>query len=225
MEYKKNEDGTDFLDENGEKVPIEVTDDKKETAKVIGNLVEELKESRLKLATAENLLKANAEKKPEGETKPLTDDEKLDLAITKKLAEKSASDAQANKKAAFEKFVTENKEFHPDNDPTGLRRDALQKKVNQFNTEGLQTVEQFLSVIGDAKKLLLGSDTEVYTSTRKNLDSFPTPKPDPAGRQPEVLNPKELKLAAMPGNTKEKILKLKAKNPDYLAELLKYVRD
>lgn len=225
MEYKKNQDGTDFLDENGNKVPIEITDDKKESAKVIADLVEELKVTRLKASTAEALLAANAEKKPEGEPKPLTDEEKLDLAIAKKLAQKEAENAQENKKLAFEKFITEHKEFHPDNDPTGLKRKALQDKVNRFNTEGFTRVEEFLTVIGEAKTLLLGNDTEVDISTRKNLDSFPTPKPDPAGRQPEVLNPKELKLAAMPGNTKEKILKLKAKNPDYLAELLKYVRD
>lgn len=225
MEYKKNQDGTDMLDENGQPIPVEVTDDKKESAKVIADLVEELKVSRLKASTAEALLAANAEKKPEGEPKPLTEEEKIEKIVEETLSKKLAADAQENKKLAFEKYITEHKEFHPDNDPTGLKRKALQDKFDRFNTEGLKTVEEFLTVIGEAKTLLLGNDTEVDTTTRKNLDSFPTPKGDPAGRQPEVLSPKELKLAQMPGNTKEKILKLKAKNPDYLAELLKYVRD
>lgn len=226
MEYKKNADGTDELDAQGNPIPVDNTDDKeKEAAKVIANLTEEIKQERIKRSVAEALLEENKKNVPPAPEKPLTDDEKLEALVDKKLKEKEASNAVANKKTAFEKFVTENKEFHPDNDPTGLRRDALQKKVNQFNTEGLATVEEFLSVIGDAKTLLLGNDTTIETSKDKKLDSFPTPKGDPAGKRNEELTPKELKLAQMPGQSKDKILKLKAKNPEYLETLLEFVRD
>lgn len=224
MEYKKNEDGTDMLDENGNPIPVEITDEKeKEAAKVIGNLVEELKESRLKLAITQSLL--DEKNKPPVEAKPLTDEEKLELAIAKKLAERDASNAQVNKKTAFEKFITEHKEFHPDNDPTGLKRAALQNKFNRFNTDGLTTIDEFTTVIGDAKKLLLGNDIPIDTSKGTNLNSFPTPKSDPSGKQNEELSPKELKLSQMPGSTKEKIIKLKLKNPEYLDTLLKFIRD
>lgn len=226
MEYKKNEDGTDMLDENGQPIPVAITDEtEKESAKVIGNLVEELKESRLKLGIAEGLLKAQAENIPEGEPEPLTDEKKLELAIAKELAKRDASNAENNKKLAFEKFITDNKEFHPDNDPTGFKRTALQDKFNRFNTQGLISIDEFTTVIGDAKKLLLGNDIPIDTSKGKPLNSFPTPGNNPSGKKDEELTPKELKLSQMAGNTKEKIIKLKLKNPEYLETLLKFVRD
>jgi hypothetical protein len=232
MEYKKDEDGNDLLDEQGNPIPLENTDEKEleaakereaKLAEEKKNLVEELKEIRLKLGVTEGLLKDKKEVDP---NKPLSDDEKLELLLEKKLKEKDALNAQANKKAAFEKFVTENSEFNPANDPTGLKRDALEKKVNQFNTEGLTSVEQFTSVIRDAKTLLVGNDNQPETSGESNPPSNP-PKGqgNTGGKRVEELTPKELKLAQTTGKTKEQILKLKQKNPDYLEQLLEFVRD
>ena len=229
MEYQKDENGVEILDEQGNKIPIEITEDEKgkEAAKVNVQLVEEIKDLRLKLGITEGLLKEKSEKKPEVDpNKVLTDDEKLEALLDKKIKERDASNAQANKKAAFEKFIIDNKEFSPENDPTGLKRDALQKKVNQFNTEGLTKLEEFLSVIGDAKTLLLGNDSPVDTTKDKNPYSNPGKnQPNPDGKKEDILTPKELKLAQTTGKTKEQILKLKIKNPEYLAGLLQYVRD
>lgn len=228
MEYKKNPDGTDMLDENGQPIPIEVTDDKeKEFAKEKENLVNEIKDLRLKLGITEGLLKEKSEERPPVDPNHvLTDEEKLEALLDKKLKDKAALDAKANKKAAFEKFVAENKEFNPENDPTGLKRDALQKKVDRFNTEGLTTVDEFLSVIGEAKTLLLGNDKPIEPSREQNLYSNPGKlNNNPSGKKDDELTPKELKLAQQTGKTKEQILKLKLKNPEYLEGLLKYVRD
>ena len=228
MEFEKNEDGTDKLDENGKPIPVKVIDEKeKEAAKVNAQLVEEIKQLRLEKSIAEGLLKEKSEKKPEVDpNKVLTDDEKLEALLDKKLKEKAALDAQANKKAAFERFVAENKEFSPDNDPTGLKRDALQKKLNQFNTGELSTVGEFLSVIGEAKILLLGNDNQADTTREINLYSNPPKTPNiPPNKKNEELTSKELKLIQQSGVTKEKIMKLKANNPEYLAGLLEYVHD
>ena len=228
MEFEKNEDGTDKLDENGQPIQVKVIDEKeKEAAKVNAQLVEEIKQLRLEKSIAEGLLKEKSEKKLEVDpNKALTDDEKIEALLDKKLKEKAALDAQANKKAAFEKFVAENKEFSPDNDPTGLKRDALQKKFNQFNTGELSTVGEFLSVIGEAKILLLGNDNQADTTREKNLYSNPPKTPNiPPNKKNEELTSKELKLIQQSGVTKEKIMKLKANNPEYLAGLLEYVRD
>ena len=227
MEYQKNEDGTDLLDDDGNPIPVEIADDKvKEVAKVNTQLVEEIKDLRLKLGITEGLLK-DKDKKPEIDpNKQLTDEEKLELLLDKKLQEKEALDAQANKKAAFEKFVTDNKEFNPENDPTGLKRDALQKKFNRFNTEGLTNVDDFLTVIGEAKTLLLGNDKPIDTS--KSINSYSNPgkiNNNISGGRESKLTPKELKLAQQTGKSEEQILKLKQKNPEYLEGLLEYVRD
>lgn len=226
MEYKKNPDGTDMLDENGQPIPVEITDEKdKEVAKVNTQLVEEIKELRLKLGITEKLLEDKKETPPDP-NKVLTDEEKLEALLDKKLKEKAALDAKDNKKSAFEKFVSENKEFSPENDPTGLKRDALQKKFNQFNTDGLSNVDEFISVIEDAKKLLLGNDKPIETSKEFNPYSNPgRSNNNPSGKRDDELSPKEMKLIQQTGKTKEQILKLKAKNPDYFESLLQYVRD
>jgi hypothetical protein len=228
MEFEKNSDGTDKLDEQGNPIPVKIIDEKeKEAAKVNAGLVEELKDLRLKLGITEGLLKEKSEVKPEVDpNKVLTDEEKLEALLDKKIKERDALNAQANKKAAFEKFIMDNKEFSPENDPTGLKRDALQKKVNQFNVDSLTKVEEFLSVIGDAKTLLLGNDSTVDTTKDKNPYSNPgKTQPNPDGKKEDILTLKELKLAQTTGKTKEQILKLKIKNPEYLAGLLQYVRD
>lgn len=227
MEYEKNPDGTDKLDDQGNPIPVTVTDDKdKEAAKVNAGLVEEIKELRLKLGVTQGLLDAKDEPPEVDPNKVLTDDEKLEALLDDKLKKRDALNAKANKKAAFEKFVAENKEFSSDNDLTGLKRDALEKKFNSFNTESLTKIEEFLPVIGDAKTLLLGNDSQVDTTRDRN----PLPNPlknfkNPAGKKDEVLSPKELKLAETTGRTKEQILKLKAKNPEFLESLLDYIRD
>ncbi len=227
MEYKKNPDGTDFIDENGNKVPIEITDKDKEVAKEKENLVNEIKDLRVKLGITEALLKNKEEKPPTpAPNVPLTEEQKLDALLDEKLKQRDALDAKANKKAAFEKFIIDNKEFSSENDPTGLKRNALQEKFNRFNTEGLTKVEEFLTVIGEAKTLLLGNDSTVDTTRNRNpLPNPPRSPNNPLGKPDESLTPKELKLAQQTGKTKEQILKLKLKNPEYLAGLLAYVRD
>lgn len=228
MEYQKNEDGTFILDEQGEKIPVEIINNEvKESDKVLANLVEEIKDLRLQNGIIKGLL----DKKDETPIVPdpnkvLTEDEKVASIVEGILQKKESSNAQANKKAAFEKFVTENKEFNPDNDPTGLKRDALQKKFNRFNTDGLISVDEFLSVIGEAKVLLLGNDKPIDITKDKNpYSNTPTPRNNPLAKDNEELSPKEIKLAETTGKTKEQILKLKLKHPEFIAELLTHVKD
>ncbi len=226
MEFEKNADGTDKLDAQGNPIPVKVIDEKdKESDKVIANLVEEIKDLRLQNGVITDLLKKKQDLPPEP-PKVLTDDEKIALAVEKVLKGKESSNAQANKIAAFEKFITDNKEFNPENDPTGLKRDALKKKFNQFNTEGLFTIEEFISVIGDAKKLLIGNDIQLDTTKdRTPYSNPPTPRGNPPARVDEILSPKEIKLAEKTGRTKEQIIKLKLKHPDLVNQMLEYVRD
>lgn len=227
MEFKKNPDGTDFLDENGNKVPVEITDEAKEAARVNAQLVEELKELRLKNGLMKDLLdKAATPPTPPTPPAQLTEEDKINLAVEKILSSKEASNAQANKKAAFEKFVKENKEFDPENDPTGLKRDALEKKFNRFNTDGLTTIDEFTSLIGEAKVLLVGHDIPTDTSRVPTpFSNVPTPKGSPQGKPDEILSPKELKLAETTGRSKEELIKLKLKHPDLVRDLLEFVRD
>lgn len=226
MEYKKNEDGSDALDEQGNPIPVDNTDKNPEddNKKVIANLVEELKELRLEKGIIQDLL--DAKKTEEEKPKVGSDEEKITQLVEKTLKEKESLNAKANKKAAFEKFVIENKEFHPENDAAGLKRQALEKKFNQFNTGELTSIDEFYSVIGDAKSLLTGNDNRSENQRDKNpLPNPPTPKSDPSGKVPSELSPKEIKLMEQTGRTKEQILKIKKSHPDFFEELLEHVRD
>lgn len=226
MEYQKNEDGTDKLDDNGNPIPV-ITDKDEENDKVIKGLVDELKDLRLQNGIIKDLLEKKNEVPPIEPKTPVTEEEKLEALLDKKLLEREASNAQANKTTAFEKFVTDNKEFHPENDTTGLKRDALKKKFAQFSTDGLKTIDEFYSVIGDAKILLMGNDSKSETSMGTKIPNshVPTPRNGTPPAKDDELTPKELKLAETTGRTKEQILKLKLKHPDLIRDLLEHVRD
>lgn len=229
MEYKKNDDGTDMLDENGNPIPVEPQTPVGEPDAItaaLAPLVEEIKGLRTSNSMLKELLdKKNEEPVPPVQPAELTEEDKIAAVVTKVLSAQNSSNAQANKKAAFEKFVAANKEFHPENDTLGLKTEALKKKFDQFNTEGLHTVDDFLAVIGDAKRLLVGNDTPQEPSLDINkLPSSPTPRNQPQAKNDEDLTPLELKLAEQTGRTKEQILKMKLRHPDLLADLLQHVR-
>lgn len=232
MEYKKDTDGTDLLDENGNKIPVEITDDGSEADKKIKEAIAPLVEEIKGLKIANSMLKdmaTNGGEKPDDKPKEaaeLTEDEKIAAVVKKVLGAEKSSNAQANKKAAFEKFVAEHKEFHPENDSLGLKRDALQKKFSQFNTDGLSAVEDFMSVIGDAKTLLLGNDSTTETSERQPLiQQPPNLRNSPPKQTSSKLTDKEKKLMEQTGRTEEQILKMKQTHPDMLSDLLDFVRD
>lgn len=193
--------------------------------KVNNGLVEEIKGDRKKRQGLEEdivTLQTTIKKSVKAATSN-PEDERIQSVVAEVLKTNDASKAKQNKTIAFEKFVTENKEFHPDNDPTGLKREALERKLKTFNTDGLTEIEDFTKVIGDAKTLL-GQDTssqtptdeEVknpYSSTSKNTSS-PTEALD------KDLDPKEQKLIKQAGFTKESYLALKVKQPAFINGLL-----
>jgi hypothetical protein len=229
MKYKMNEDGTQMLDAEGN--PIEDTDtkDESELTEVNKQLVEELKELRTKNSFMKELLEANKDTPSKDTTtppQPPSEEERVAAIVKKTLEDQNSSKAQANKTAAFEKYVTDNKDFHPENDSLGLKRDALLRKYNQFNTDGLIEVEDYYSVIRDAHSLLGRHDTAPDTSKEfKNpYSSIPTPKGTPPARDDVELSPKEKKFIENSNWTKERFLKLKAKDSAYVEDLMAYVR-
>ena len=189
------------------------------------NLIEELKADRKKrqeLREENELLKQSLEKSVEAATSN-PEEEKIQAVVDKVLETKNASRAKQNKIIALEKFVTENKEFHPDNDPTGLKRETLERKLKSFNTDGLTEVEDFVTVIGDAKTLLgqdTGSKTTIEEEVKNPYSSTSKSTSSPKEAQDKDLDPREQKLILQAGFTKEKYLELKSKMPDYVNKLL-----
>lgn len=193
----------------------------------LNNVVGELKEDREKrrLLTEENeVLKQALEQATKANLATnLPDDlaKVVEAAVEQKLSQRDASSAQSNKIAAVEKFVAENKAFHPENDTTGKLREALENKLKQFNTQGLYSSEDFYTVIKDAASLLGVNTTPQPSSEIPNPYSSMSRSPiTPTAADTTDISPLEKKLIERNGMTKESFLNLKAKNPAYINNLL-----
>lgn len=232
MNYKKNSDGSDMLDEQGNPIPEENTnpngdetitsEEAKKLKDALTNTVEELKELRKK------------NKELSEKIAPVTPPEKIDdestkiVEVVKKvLKEEKMSSVKTDKQVALEKFIAEHKEFHPDNDASGLKREALEKKLNRFNTDDIIDVNEYYEVIEEAYTLLGKNDNNQNTSKEiKNpYSSTVISRMTPKKTEVNELTPKEQKLVDRGATTKEYILKLREKNPSYLASLLQRVSD
>lgn len=173
------------------------------------------KETELQLA--KEALVAAAEKNNQN-----PEEAKIAEVVTKVLSQEKLGQAERNKKAAFDKFVAENKEYHPDNDPGGIKAKALETQFNRFNLNGLVEVDDFMKVIGDSNNLLRGIDTPRQPSTQ--VPSSPHSVVAPSSQQVSELSPAEQALIERNGMTQEKYLALKAKMPDFAAALLATIR-
>lgn len=149
---------------------------------------------------------------------------KIIAVVQKVLGNVAQQSAEKNRKAAFDKFVTENKEYHQDNDPTGLKRAALEREFGSFNTAGLVETEDFVKVIGKANALLRGSDTRDSDESTQIISSSSSTPAAPAAGLDKDLSPQEAELIKRNGWTKEKFLGLKAKMPGFVRELVAGVR-
>lgn len=228
MKYKKDSEGNDLLDEQGNPIPEEnanpsgdetiTPEEAKELKEALKNVVEEVKDLRVKNRELSEKIKP--------ETPPVVppvDD--VTEKIKQVLAQEKMSSAEANKKAALEKFITNNKEFHPDNDITGLKRKALEDKLSRFNLSGMYSEEEFVGVFEEANLLLKRNDNSSKASMEQNpYSATPISKVTPPKVDTE-LSPKEKILVERGSATKEQILKLRLEKPSYLASILERVRD
>lgn len=196
------------------------------------NLVGELKEDRQKRQTlqeqiaelqgaVEEATRVRASAQPNGDIEVLVTE-----AVTKALKTSEASKAKENKETAFEKFVREHKEFSPENDVTGSRREALEAEFNTFNTANVSKLEDFEALIGKAHKLLGGDTTPATSGVRTQpYSSIPSSPYMPRTVVSDGISDREAKLIEMNGWTKERYIKLKEKMPEnYIENLLKHVR-
>ena len=191
------------------------------------NLVDEIKNIRKQKTEAEEALVAK-----EAETTPPAPAEGEDLnaetvaqvageTVKRILTEKAEIDARLNKESSLSEFKLDHKEFHPDNDPAGIKFAALEAKIKMFNLNNAQSISDFDNILTSAYALLKKEDS--------SPDEEVTPQPvDPGsgGDQPvEVdstnLTEKELRVIRTTyDGDKEAYLKARAKRPDYVARLI-----
>lgn len=189
------------------------------------NLVDEIKNDRTKrqeLTEQIEELQKKIDDKPE--TPPVDNpNNPVDVTETVKkvLSEIESSKAKDNEKKAFEQFINDNKTYSQDNDPSGLKAEALRKQLSRFNTAGLSSQEDFISVIKDADRLLRqGDDNPVKTVDNPEDASLPSGGGDTPPENPNNLSDKEKELIKRNGMSEEKFLKLKESQPGMIQDLL-----
>lgn len=188
------------------------------------NLVEEIKQVRKERAEAraeaELLKKKLEEETPSGNSE---DKETVESIVKKVLEQKESTKVLANKQKAFDAFVASHKEFLKGNDPAGLKRQALERKFNLFNTSKLTEVQEFMEVIKDSASLLgiVDTDSKTHKETDYNpYSSTPEGSPSPSITDSISLTEKERKVVKEKGWTEEEYLKKKQAHPEFIKGLL-----
>lgn len=219
-----------MLDENGNPIdPQKVVVDKEMFDKlsalpdVVNNLVEELKTERKAKQDAE----ARADATIANAAPAKSDDpEDPEMVVRRILGERDQNSVKTARVTAEENFKNTHKEFHPDNDPGGLKYQAFERSLAKINLSGATSESQFSDLFETA---LLVMNKGVVAPSGETItpyaDDASTPGGTPQSRDNNALTPKEHRLIkSMPGWTEEKYLKMKKSRPGYVESLLQYAK-
>lgn len=158
------------------------------------------------------------------------DDSKVDVSkeVANVLAKRDQDRMKKNQVKALGQFWEKYKEFHPDNDSSGVKTEALKSALNRLNTEGNIEVDDILDDLETARKLVPGiknspddgnNPRNPYNSDNRNPSGG---DPSESKNDDQVMSNVERKLAQEKGWSDEKYLKLRSNHPKMLADLLRY---
>lgn len=225
-----NENQQEVTPETQEKIEVDKTEFEKlkETVATIPGVVEELKtlrtakqESDARADAAEAALKAKEEGGNPNPPAP-TDPAALVAAEFRKRDEDERKRLRDN---AVEAFKNVHKEFHPENDPGGLKYAAFERHLNRLNLSDAASAKDFADAFEDAYLLMTRKpvqqedNTPIVDGDPNNSGGAPHTPPQQTG-----LTAKEKKVIADMGWTEERYLKLKKSRPAYVDSLLNYVK-
>lgn len=187
----------------------------------VNSTVEELKELRTKKQAAEEIAQAALDKAgSQG-----GDVEAKARQIVKSILDEEKSTKIEMTRSEFEaKFKSSNPEFLPENDPAGIKFQAFKQVLSRFNTQNLNDEQSLATVYGDAYTLMTG------TKQKPKSESSPYAFSPVSGGGIQVttdgdLSSKEAKLLESSGWTKEKYLKLKTNQPQFVNQLLNQIQN
>lgn len=145
--------------------------------------------------------------------------------VEAELAKRDSETQKVNQATALTRWLEAHSEFSPENDKDGSNFAAFQKALGRINLVGVKTESDYTQVLDDALRL-----TEQV--------STPQPLGNPMGSSPRNFAPvmgkqnygsnlssQEVKLINDNfGGDVEKYLKVKTKRPEYIEEILKWVK-
>jgi len=192
--------------ESKAKLAAQLAAEKAKAEDALNGVVEELKELRVK----------NREQKPQ-ENNNVDNEAKTRELLLNILNEGRSKQSEMNRTEFEERFKSSNPEFQPANDIGGIKWNAFKQTLNRFNLSNVSGSD-LEKTYKDALRLMRDTNDD----SKNNANSF-----SPASRgtnQRQVtdndLLQEEIDLMNSVGWTKEKYLKLKASQPDYVRSLL-----
>ncbi len=154
---------------------------------------------------------------------PTVSEEQVQKAMAEEFKKRDAEAAKAASEQATAEFLDSHPEFSKENDTDGSKFAAFQESLKKLNLQGVKTKEQYTQALHDALRLTNQAEP---APTMLNFSSTPRSAYDArAIPQGSRLSAPEQKLVQRSfGGDVEAYLKVKAKRPEYVEELLRYVR-
>jgi len=151
----------------------------------------------------------------------------VDKKIAEAILARDRQEADKNWTKAQATFVAKHKEYHPDNDPQGLKKAVLDRELNLLNRAGLTSVEDLEAILEKANTLVVASVGNPMQQVRID-PSTPRVTVEPHATDQTKLTPKEQRILEQLQNlgasatpwTEERFLKLKAKDPGFVERAL-----
>lgn len=195
-----------------------VVENKDNESNDISGVVNEIKEMRKENRELKDLINLK-ETVEDNKVTEVDEVDEVDKKIQDALNKERSKEAEQNKKIAFEQFYGQNKEFHPDNDSSGLKKAYLEKELKNFNLSNSQSVEDFVSVLNKAKRLISESKDNSTVIKPDAITEIGGSTGSQEGNLPE-LTAREKQAIEQAEWTKEKYFKMKEKYPEIIETLL-----
>jgi len=146
----------------------------------------------------------------------------ISSVVEAELAKRDSENLKQVQAEALSQWLEAHTEFSPEEDKDGLKFAAFQKALGRVNLVGIKTQADYIQVLNDALRLteqVATPSRPVFAST--SMGGVPVRGNTPTGN----FTTQEQKLIKDTfGGDIEKYLKLKAKRPEYIEELLKWTR-
>lgn len=187
--------------------------DKTSTVEELTRLRTEKQEIQAKLTLAESKLT------PESTSQGNVEEQ------VKKVLESKEAEKLAQKRTEIEdNFKKSHTEFHPDNDPGGIKYAAFQQKLARINLGALKSEEEIWEAYEDTLSILNKGKTDTQTDFNPYAATTRNTSGDPKGNINNKLASNEVKLITQLGWTEERYLKVKKSQPHYVETMLRHLK-
>lgn len=184
----------------------------------VGELTELRKKKQEIEAELEAAKQPKTEEPPEGGSDTAAEVEKV-------LQKKAEEETKRNRENAIEEFRTSHHEFSEAADPSGIKFAAFQRELKKFNFDGLSTTADFNARLKEVHEFMnRGQKPAEESPAHYNGSSRESASGDAPTGDEHDLDAREHKLLQQTGWTKERYLKLKEKQPQFVASQLALIR-